>query len=529
MLPGTLAFFGILYTPLVWVTIATLTLLRFATRPHKFAIDKWLSVTLGLTVIVCWPPLVRPLLDGDSLLYHLPNAVAFVQSHSIWSAYPPYWMYPPASELFAAGILAASGQWSLPLAGIMPALLITARLYTVARRAHSPAWVAAAIALAFICMPVAAFEAGTLQNDLWLAAFFVEVLTADRSVASAGLCALLKPFGWIEASIAAFTARLQWRVIAFSYAPLALWLLHDYVLVRNGAAFRVSTPPYFSSTIAGNLPLALSQLGHGIATVTPQSFVWLLLLAAGLFFEETRRYAFAGIASLLLYAFLPLAYSSGPTNYVRDASSFRFALPALAAGALIAAVMAQRAFALCGIIAAVVSIWGAWTVLGVFWNDTYTHWAIAAACVAVIAAFAGQRTRGGSVALAVLAILTTARWGASSRALGFYGDWMRDPSGKPTGVFTWISTHKPRSLVADNVRIGAIYMLSPGTRVVAGLPGRGCDEAARRNALFLIGSNENTSNDYFARARNEARECGQVLYEDSAAIVIKPPPPARRG
>lgn len=513
----------VLYLAAVWIAVVALAVWSVRSRRPRLEHDPALYATLGASLIVIWPPLVRPLLDGDTLLYHLPNAVAFVQSHSLWTANAPYWLYPPASELFASGMFAASGRWSLPIAGALPALLLAARLYTVARGAGASAYAAASVPLAFVCMPLAAFETGTLQNDLWLAAFFVEILScADCSPFSVAICALLKPFGWIESVIAAIAARTPWRAVALGFVPLLLWIVRDLVLLSQGVAFGFSTPAYWPNTIAGNLEIAVAQLAHGIASATPQSFVWIALLLVGYVFARTRRFAIAGTAALVLYGFLPLAYKSGVTNYVLDASSFRFALPALAAGALIAAALLPFAPRIGTIAAYLVAAWGAWMVLAIFWNDAYTHWAILGAMLGIAAALLTRPTRGVSVAVVALAIIVAGRWGAASRAAGFYADWMRDSHGRPTGVFAWITAHQPQRVVAENVRTGSILMTSPQTRTTDAALGTGCERARRDRALLLVGSNEDPTQADITPAFARARACGSVLYEDGAALIVQP-------
>ena len=74
-------------------------------------------VLIAALVVVAWPQLVRPLLDGDSLSYHLPNAASWVQAHSLWTTATRYWWYPPASELFASGLYAVASPFALPWCG----------------------------------------------------------------------------------------------------------------------------------------------------------------------------------------------------------------------------------------------------------------------------------------------------------------------------------------------------------------------------------------------------------------------------
>lgn len=109
-LPTLLGAAYLLYAPVLWACVAALCVWRsIALKPQPKSHDSWAYGTLGACLVVLWPPLSRPLLDGDTLLYHLPNAAAFVQNHSIWTASAPYWLYPQASELFSAAVFAVSG------------------------------------------------------------------------------------------------------------------------------------------------------------------------------------------------------------------------------------------------------------------------------------------------------------------------------------------------------------------------------------------------------------------------------------
>lgn len=514
----------LLYAPAVWLVLAVFVALMLRRRVAANEHDPALYATLAATLVVIWPPLVRPLLDGDSLAYHLPNAASWVQTHSLWVTAAPYWYYPPASEMFAAGLLAAAGRWSLPLAGVLPALLLTARLYTVARNAGAPRYAAAAVPLAFLCTPLAAFQSGTLQNDLWLAAFFVEILAAGSgALASVAVCALLKPFGWIEAVIATLAGRKAPAALLGGIAALALWAARDAVLfVRGPLTPLAPQPAYWATTIAGNAAIAFPQLLHGVAAVTPQCFVWTALLVAGLFFALTRRFAIAGLAALALYVFLPVSYSNGVTNYVLDASSLRYALPAFACGAIVAGFAAARAPLVVAAAGYAVAAWGASQVLGVFWNDAYTRYAPEIALVAVIAALLAPRTRAIPAVAVALAVLLAGTQGASSRASGFYADWMRDGTGHSTGAFTWLAQNHPERVVARNVRGGAVLMSSPQTFTLETASGDGCALARSQSALLFVGSNEDANGSALTQAFEKARSCGTVLYADGAAVIVRP-------
>ncbi|HEY9179863.1 MAG TPA: hypothetical protein VIO32_04035, partial [Candidatus Baltobacteraceae bacterium] len=76
-------------------------------------------------------------------------------------------------------------------------------------------------------------------------------------------------------------------------------------------------------------------------------------------------------------------------------------------------------------------------------------------------------------------------------------------------------------VVAENVRTGAVLVMSPGTRAFA-LPFTGCDEARTMHALLLMGNNEDLVGAALAKATSDARRCGRTLYEDSAALIVEP-------
>lgn len=528
-IPFGLGAVHLLYTPAVWVVLGIIMLRALSLTHYRVMLslskqDPIAYAVLAASLVVIWPPLVRPLLDGDSLAYHLPNAASWVQAHSIWISSAPYWFYPPGSEMFASGLLAASGRWSLPLAGVLPAWLLCARLYSIARESGAPYYAAAAVPLAFICTPLAAFESGTLQNDLWLAAFFVDILATRQRAMSIAAAALIKPFGWIEAALAAAIARIPFRCAVIASIPLLFWIARDLVLFKLGpVAPSGPQPAYWPTTIAANFTLALPQLVHGTFVATPQCLVWLAFIVVALFLPQGRRYAIAGALAFVVYVLLPVSYSNGATNYVLDASSLRYALPALACGAAVAALAAARQPVIAAVCGYGVAIWGAERVLGVFWNDAYTRYAPLVALAALLATLFAKRTRAIPAVAVFLAVLVLGAQSAATRATGFYADWMRDAGGKPTGAFAWIARTHPAIVVADNVRGGAILMSSPQTRVLPAQTGTGCALARKYGALLLTGSNEETAPAKLQHAFAQARACGSVLYADGAAVIVKPP------
>ena len=245
-IPFALGFVHALYPAACWAVLAVCIAAAYGrgfisraatTRAADMQIP---CVMIGALVTVAWPQLMRPLLDGDSLWYHLPNAASWVQAHSLWTTATRYWWYPPASELFTAALYAVSGPFTLPWCGFAALALLGFRIAAWAREAYAaPPLLADVIAAATVTAYPLAIQGGTLQNDVWLAAFWLESLWALRaSPASAtamrtlAITALIKPQGWILATMALFAGNARRRLWFATASALALWALHDAILWR---------------------------------------------------------------------------------------------------------------------------------------------------------------------------------------------------------------------------------------------------------------------------------------------------------
>ncbi len=231
-IPFALGLLHLLYAPACYaIAIACILVAWLRGRPtiaNVQAPTKWYALPLCATLFVALPALQQPPMDGDTLGYHLPNALSWVHAHSVWTTPTRYWWYPAGSELFAAGIAATGGWWLVGLAGTCAALLVTFRLTAWGVSLGSPDWVAASLASAFICTGVAAVQTADLQNDLWLAALFLELLwTANRSSRSqfiaASVLSLIKPTGLLYAMLSGFWRKGPFALVALSCAPFGLW------------------------------------------------------------------------------------------------------------------------------------------------------------------------------------------------------------------------------------------------------------------------------------------------------------------
>ena len=115
-IPFALGIADVLYPAACWIVLATCVAIAYRRAPP--AIENPVRqrsrppyVLIAALALVAWPPLMRPLLDGDTLSYHLPNAAAWVHAHGLWTTDARYWWYPPGSEIFASGLFAVSGPF----------------------------------------------------------------------------------------------------------------------------------------------------------------------------------------------------------------------------------------------------------------------------------------------------------------------------------------------------------------------------------------------------------------------------------
>lgn len=521
-IPLTLAFVHALYVVVLWVVLAALVMARWRSRDGRTTVDAGEWLALSASLIVAWPSLVRPLLEGDSLFYHLPIAVSWVQSHSLWTTAAPYWYYPPGSEAIAAGMFAATGRFALPLAGILPMLLIVARLYEFGVARGASRWCSGAITIAFVCTPLVALQVGTLGNDVLLAALVVEVLASARTTPALLLLALVKPVGWLWGLGAAITRRLSWLAVLVAVIPLALFLARNLIL-RAGqpVVTDMPMPAYFTSTIAAHAPGSLTTLFWATLVHWPQAFVWIAFAGIAISIRETRAGGIFALLGLIGYTFLPFSYSGWNANYA-DASSLRFALPVLGCGALTWLCIAKR-FEMASVVGALVlALTGAFMLLQAYFSDGYTLLAPIVMLVACGAALLSKRTRGVSIAIAAVCIVVSGAAGAALRSPGFFANWMHDSGGKPTQIFAWLVRQRPERLVTVDLRSGAVLMNSPDTVVIPSDGEHMCATATKEHALLVVSTNEDPGLVPFEEKRRRARRCGRVLFDDGANVVISP-------
>ncbi|MGB6601404.1 MAG: hypothetical protein WBE77_10030 [Candidatus Cybelea sp.] len=535
-IPFALGLVHALYAVACWCVLAICIAAAYArgiakpaTAPSAAAPIPYLLV--GALLAVAWPQLMRPLLEGDSLSYHLPNAAAWVQAHSIWTTATRYWWYPPASELFAAGLYVTSGPFGLPWCGFVALALLGFRIATWARNAFAaPPLLADLLAAATVTAFPLAIQAGTLQNDVWLAAFWLEsvwaLLTSQNATAARALAvtALIKPQGWLFAVIALTTTRAKRGLWVTTLTALAVWLVHDAILWKHAIVAPASTEygSLFGSTILAHGWAALAILARVTLAASPFASVALLAALARPFLGGREpRLGWAACAAALLFFLLPFGYASSVAQLATGAS-LRFAAPAVAAGAVILTAFARRNAVTGAALLAASSLFGVGYVLAIFWNDAPTRVAPIVALAGIGAvAWARALRRGWPVALAFIAIAVAADLLAGSHPVDFYADALR-VNGRATTFYSWVERSRPTAIGAVGLALGTVNVLSPQTRTVE-IPDASSCAHAREQGVLLVAIGENDRTDAFNRARlRAARACGVTRYDDGIAVVVAP-------
>lgn len=489
-------------------------------------------LTIAALIAVSWPQLMRPVLDGDSLSYHLPNAASYVQAHSIWTTATRYWWYPPASELFTSALYAVAGPFALPWSGLGPLALLGFRIVVWAREAYAvPAFLCDALAAATVSAYPLAIQGATLQNDVWLAAFFLESVWVLRTrpkrateMRTIAVTALLKPQGWIFAGIALIAGGARRSVWAAAAAAIGIWIFRDAVLWRSANIAPASTMHgnLLQSTIVAHGVTALALLARvGVAT---SPFALLALFAAligPLLTRRDRRLGWSASLAALLFFLLPFGYATSVAQ-LSTGASLRFAAPAIALGAILLGRCARRVAPVAAALLVASTLYGVAYLLAIFWNDAGTHVAVVFAILAAaLAAFAHARRIAwlDAVAFGLGVILATHL--AARHPLDYYNDALRVGPVSP-GVYRWIETTRPPAVGGWGLRLGVVNVLSPSTRTVDLSDTDPCDDARREGVLLVAVAQSDVSGVANAARLRATRACGYPLYRDVTAVAVQP-------
>lgn len=525
-IPLLLACVHLLEPVALFVSAAVLCALRRRfVRSSAVAGDAgWDLAAAAVVLVIASPNIVRPPLEGDSLAYHLPNAIAWLQAGSLDPTWMRYWWYPGGSELAVAGLIGSGGLWISGAITLLAAAMLAVRLASWLRTIGVAPLTALALVSAFTALPVFAFQTYDARNDVILAAWFAESLWALHKKSPYALIplaalALVKPDGWIFALIAiACCGRLRELV---SLLPAGLWALHDALLAPSARISIASTnvPSPWNTTIAAHLPqsflLLAAVLAHqGVAAICFAAAP-LVALAA---YRGMRRIAAAGSIALVLYVFTPFSFA-GSVPQLAGGASLRFMLPVLAAGVLAMAPLARRFPVGVALLAGVSAAAGIVHVAAIFANDSLTTPALFAALAAAAALVFRHRVSRIAGAALIVALVLWGAWSAAWRAPAFYAGEMPRISRHSTHFFAWFRRNPHDARVTD-IRAGELLVLAPSVRV-SDTSGVSCRNGGS-HAWIVVGTDPDVAPGIETERLAHARRCGRVLYADRDVVVVQP-------
>jgi len=520
LIPLVLAFANLLYWWSLWCVLGALLVVQYMrNRPERAARDPleerpW-DLVIGFAVLLAlaWPIAVRPTMDGDTFIYHLPNAASWVTQHGIWTTGTRYWWYPPTSELFASGLLAIGGVGVVGFAGLLPAVLLLLTIRDAARRNGMPAITGTLAACALLATPVAVVQLVSLQNDLWQSALFVYALT-EFTPAAFGALALTKPNGLLYALAAAVawaSGRKEFlKALAFSIGLVALWAARDLILWPHAIVPPGTTVSRWLSgtTIAAHMPHSLVVL----ATASWHAgIVWAAFFAFGIasiVFPRQVYLRWAALAAVVLFAIVPTGYE-GTDPQLATGASLRYGLPVGALGLLWLVLLPQRAAPFITLASAIAVVAGVVAQWQLFYIDATTRDAPIIVAVTVLIAVGALLLRDPRLRIAVGAALSiTLAALAGGLARSHPTDYIAYAFG---GGFAFVASEHVVNVVTLGLPAGAIITVDPNVNAFDGVDEGTCAQARSLDAVILMKVD-----------RLGKLDCGRVLYRDTRTAVVDP-------
>lgn len=542
---GALAgFTGLVRAPFCWGAVAFLAAvraIRFRALPRAPASvppsPVGIAAVIAATAFAAWPGLVRPLTDGDSLIYHIPNAAAWVHSGSVYATDTHYWWYPGGSELAAAVFLSVGGIAFAPLAGTAAYALLGLTTLAWSRERGLSERTATVLTLASITSLVAMVQAVDLQNDVWLAAFVAAAMRSlGRREPPAGgtlaTLALLKPVGWLDALALVLVApagarRIPWLALG----AFAAWAARDALLARGAlvAAPAGLGPAARGTSIAAHGLEGLRVLGESALRDGPATTAALALAVAALALWRSRFGWLARLAAfeLALFVFVPFGFESGGVAQLALGFTLRFGLPAMTAGTFAAATWLQAApraaralaAAACGLAVAA----NARRYLDLYWNDASVRGLVVAGLVAGALAWLGPRAPSRVAGLAAACALAAGfayAWRVQDAAspVGYYRDALGE-SGRAASLPAFLATLHGGSVMAVGFPLGLLDVLAPDVRAIDGpYEGDACAAARRAGARLVVHAPETLA----PSVRASLARCGHTVWRSGNDAAIDP-------
>ena len=357
------------------------------------------AVVAGWSLAAAWVASVTPATGHDTLTFHLPNAVAWLQTGSVWriDQFEPLLAngyYPQNGDVVSLAAIAPFGDDAfVRLVGVASLAVMALAVYALARELGAPPSAAALGSALLASLPIAVLtaEEGGKTDLLCIAAlaaggvFLVRHARARsrRDLVLAGL-GLGLAFGtkWygvtaVAAVVAVWALAILYagrspRAVARDIAVLGglcalaggLWLLRNWIVggnpvfpvkvelagvtvfdappdpVRDCAGFAVADYLTSPGVLRDTLwPIYRFALGAGGAALLAALIVGPLACR-----KSRAALALAGLGGLLLvvYAITPYSAFGGRDAPVFAGPNVRYALPALAVGAVLLAMTLPR-------------------------------------------------------------------------------------------------------------------------------------------------------------------------------------------